>query len=66
MNKALRHEKKMLKFKKRLKKMNLKETDLPKSSGFKSHGSPCSCWACRGVKYRNKRQKNKNNNTYEY
>lgn len=50
MNKARRHELKMLKFKKRLKKYGLLG-----SSGnlhaFRSHGKPCSCSICRDEKY---------------
>lgn len=45
MNKARRHELKMLKFKKRLKQLNL--VNKPgKFYAFRSHGAPCSCTTC--------------------
>lgn len=59
MNKARRHELKMLHYRKRLKKYGLKENEC-KNFAFRSHGSPCSCYLCRGEKYRDTlRQKNK-------
>lgn len=45
-NKALRHEKKMLKYKKRLKNYGLKESDTSNLHAFRSHGKPCSCIFC--------------------
>jgi len=59
MNKRRRYELKMLKYKKRLKQLGLKEAQ-PNSNftAYRSHGSPCSCWYCRDKKYRdNDRQK---------
>ena len=49
MNKARRHELKMLKYKKRLKKYRLDETKLGPNANlyaFRSHGKPCSCIFC--------------------
>ena len=51
MNKALRHEKKMLKYKKRLKKYGLKEATNSNLYAFRSHGAPCSCPMCSYAKY---------------
>lgn len=48
MNKARRHELKMLKFRRRQKLM-----DLPDDAyKFRDHATPCRCWVCRGRKYR--------------
>ena len=56
-NKGRRNELTKLKYKKRIKLFGIEEG---KAYVFKSHGAPCSCWACRGVKYRDvDRQKNK-------
>jgi hypothetical protein len=52
MNKHRRHELKMLKYKKRLKQLGLQQTANANYTAYRSHGSPCSCWACRGTKYR--------------
>lgn len=59
MNKKRRHELKMLKYRKRLKQLGLKETQPNANfTAYRSHGSPCSCWYCRGKKYRdNDRQR---------
>ena len=46
MNKARRHELKMLKYKKRLKNYCLKEGE-GKFYAFRSHGAPCSCSCCK-------------------
>jgi hypothetical protein len=46
MNKARRHELKMLKYKKRLKQLRLKESPVSNLFAYRSHGSPCSCWGC--------------------
>jgi hypothetical protein len=51
MNKARRHELKMLKFKKRLIKYGFLNT-VGKFDAFRSHGKPCSCWLCRNEKYK--------------
>lgn len=56
MNKARRHEIKMLKYHKRLRNYKLKDGDGNLFS-FRSHGSHCSCGICRDEKYRDKRQK---------
>jgi hypothetical protein len=55
MNKARRHELKMLKYRKRLKNYKLKESD--NAHAFRSHGSPCSCWACKDEKFSRKNHK---------
>ena len=54
MDKARRHEIKMLKYKKRLK--NRKIYDETKSNFYilRSTASPCSCYACSGEKYSRK------------
>jgi hypothetical protein len=49
MNKARRHELKMLKYKKRLKNYGLTNT-VGKFYCFRSHGKPCSCWCCHAEK----------------
>jgi hypothetical protein len=39
--------------------LQIDDTDSGKYYAYKSHGSPCSCWACRGEKFkRNKKHKN--------
>lgn len=43
----------MLKYKKRLKQMNLKEGQGD-FTAFRSHGAPCSCFVCRDEKYSRK------------
>lgn len=45
MNKGRRHELKMLKYKKRLKQLGLKEGE-GKFYAYRSHGAPCSCMVC--------------------
>lgn len=45
-NKARRQELTMLKYKKRLKQLRLKESPIANYYAYKSHGKPCSCWAC--------------------
>jgi hypothetical protein len=60
MNKARRHELKMLKYKKRMIQLGLIERLNSNFYSYRSHGSPCSCYMCRGLKYRDtERQKNK-------
>ena len=55
MNKGRRNELTQLKYKKRLKLYNCKQW-----FALKSHGKPCSCSMCRGLKYRDvDRAKNK-------
>jgi hypothetical protein len=46
MNKARRHELKMLKYKKRVKKLGLKEKPGWNLYPYRSHGKPCSCFLC--------------------
>lgn len=60
MNKARRHELKMLKYKRRLLNLNIKDDTKGKFFAYRSHGSPCSCYMCQGGrgKYRDKRNKN--------
>lgn len=53
MNKARRHELKMLHYKRRLKKHCLKGKE-GKFYAFRSHGKPCSCSFCADKKYRSK------------
>lgn len=50
MNKARRHELKMLKYKKRLKNLGLKDGE-GKFYCYRSTGQPCSCLGCAGEKY---------------
>jgi hypothetical protein len=61
MNKALRHQVKMLKFKKRIKKYGISDIQLADSNNnfyaFRSHGAPCSCWCCKGQKYNRAKSK---------
>lgn len=51
MNKARRHELKMLKYKKRLKQLRMKEGPNKNLFAYRSHGKPCSCWCCSPEKY---------------
>lgn len=58
MNKGRRHELKMLRFKRRMKKLR----PLAISAGgnyhaYRSHSTPCSCWCCRGDKYSRSKEK---------
>jgi hypothetical protein len=57
MNKARRHELKILKYKKRLKNYRIVEDGISKLTSFRSHGKPCSCWLCRDAKFRETRSK---------
>lgn len=50
MNKARRHELKMLKYKKRLKQLNLKAGE-GRFNCFRTTGKPCSCAVCSPYKY---------------
>lgn len=50
MNKARRHELKMLRYKRRLRLYGLKE-GAGKFYAFRSHGAPCSCSLCSHTKY---------------
>lgn len=61
MNKGRRHELKMLRYKKRLNQLGLKEKPNSNLYAYRSHGAPCSCGICRQPKYRDTdRCKNKN------
>jgi hypothetical protein len=51
MNKARRHELKMLKYRKRLRQLGLQEGPNRNFYAYRSHGQPCSCSMCRGEKY---------------
>ncbi len=51
MNKARRHELKMLKYKKRLKQLGLKQEPNCNYFAYRSHGQPCSCYMCSPNKY---------------
>lgn len=51
MNKARRHELKMLRYKRRLKALRLKEGPGKNLFAFRSHGAPCSCRMCSYKKY---------------
>jgi len=56
MNKRRRFELKMLKFKKRLKQLCLKDKEGA-FYAYRSHGSPCSCYMCSPYKYKRKKHK---------
>ncbi len=58
MNKHRRHELKMLKYKKRLHNLNLKEGE-GKFYSYRSHGAPCSCFMCSHSKYDRAQEKSK-------
>lgn len=69
MNKARRHELKMLKYKRRLRVIgHLSSTTLASPvglekgvhynfTGFRSHGKPCSCSVCSPYKYERAKEK---------
>lgn len=66
MDKARRHELKMLKYKKRLNKYGLTEEAEKENNNltaFRSHGKPCSCWMCSGPKF-NRKMKHKGDSDY--
>lgn len=60
MNKARRHELKMLKYKKRIelygfkKELMLNPTNKANLYAFRSHGAPCSCSMCSHTKHSRK------------
>lgn len=67
-NKGIRQQRKINHYKKRLKNLCLKESDDNAERGYsayRSHGAPCSCWACRQKKYRDNRGKNNSFNLNE-
>jgi hypothetical protein len=66
MNKARRHELKMLKYKRRLNNLGLKESPNSNFNAYRSHGSPCSCIFCSGVKYSRAKVKSGLNNEVEF
>lgn len=41
----------MLKYKRRIGRMRLKNLPAKALYGYRSHGKPCSCFVCRGLKY---------------
>lgn len=47
----------MLKYKKRLLKLSIKEKDGGNYFSFRSHGSPCSCELCSPYKYKRMEEK---------
>jgi len=53
MNKARRHEIKMLKYKKRISRVypGLRTDPEANLYAYRSHGSPCSCYICSNQKY---------------
>lgn len=55
MNKARRHELKMLKYKKRLNQLGLTEGENKNFHAYRSHGAPCSCFMCSHSKYKRAR-----------
>lgn len=57
MNKHRRHELKMLKYKKRLRNLRIKEKEGGNYFSFRSHGSPCSCEICSHDKYKRTKEK---------
>lgn len=64
MNKKRRQELRKLKFKKRLKNLNIRWEDRLSHLSFIDSGKPCSCFLCRAEKYRDNRQ-DKHKNKYE-
>jgi hypothetical protein len=51
MNKGRRQELKMLKYKRRIGRMRLQGLPANALYAYRSHGKPCSCFVCRGLKY---------------
>lgn len=51
MDKARRHELKMLKYKKRIEKYGISHLPAECLYGYRSHGKPCSCSVCAQPKY---------------
>jgi hypothetical protein len=51
-NKARRNEITKLKFKKRRKRLGLKQTSPTELIGYKHQAVPCSCWLCSQDKYK--------------
>lgn len=65
MNKRERFRIKMLKYKKRLKLRGLTEKDGNVHS-FRSHGTPCSCWLCKGERFSRKIKHKKGNKSLKF
>lgn len=55
-NKGRRQELKMLKYKRRLKNLSLKDGE-GKFYAFRSHGAPCSCLVCSHSKFNRAKEK---------
>lgn len=51
MNKGLRHILKIKKYKQRLYKLHIWDDSKGNYFAFRSHGKPCSCWACKDKKF---------------
>lgn len=51
-NKGRRNEITQLKWKKRLKNLNLPISDKRKYTCFKAQGKPCGCFGCKPPKYK--------------
>ncbi len=51
MDKALRHQMKMTRYKRRLRNVCLKQSENTKLYAYRSHGKPCSCHICSHSKY---------------
>lgn len=66
MNKARRHELKMLKYKRRLNNLGLKESPNSNLYAYRSHGSPCSCYMCSHKKYNRSKEKNTLKNEIDF
>lgn len=62
-NKHVRKLQGDLQYKKRIEKYGLQDYPKEHLFAYKSHGKPCSCWACRGEKY--DRAKSKQNEIKE-
>lgn len=59
MDKGRRNELRDLKWKKRLKKMNLKRENPKDFICFRDQGKPCNCWLCKRPKYNRAKNKKK-------
>lgn len=57
MDKGRRHELKMLKYKRRIGRMRYKNLPASALYAYRSHGKPCSCGVCRGLKYSRAKEK---------
>lgn len=60
MNKEQRKQEMKKKLNKRLRDHNIEDDpDGVEHHNYRSHGAPCSCWACRGQKFLNNRGNSK-------